>query len=149
MEDNRLILVAPGATMSNDKKLSRSESRKPAKLDRIFKTAWFAKEARKAKIADDILCHAIKQAMQGQADDLGGGVYKKRLNDNMHRSIILAKAGRHWIYVYLYAKKDRENIAPDELVAFKKLAKDYGNASDIKIAALINVEELLEICHDN
>ena len=87
--------------------------------------------------------------MQGQADDLGGGVYKKRLNDNMHRSIIVAKAGRLWIYAYLYAKKDRENIAPDELAAFKKLAKDYGSASDARIAALSNDEELLEICHDN
>ena len=87
--------------------------------------------------------------MQGQSDDLGGGVYKKRLNDNMHRSIIIAKAGQHWIYVYLYAKKDRENIAPDELAAFKKLAKDYGSASDVKIAALLNDKELLEICHDN
>jgi hypothetical protein len=26
-------------------------------------------------------------------DYLGEGVYKKRLNDNMHRSIILAKGG--------------------------------------------------------
>ena len=87
--------------------------------------------------------------MQGQADNLGGGVYKKRLNDNMHRSIIVAKAGRHWIYAYLYAKKDRENIAPDELAAFKKLAKDYGSASDARIAALLNNGELLEVCHDD
>ena len=94
----------------------------------MFKTAWFAKEARKAKITDDGLCRAINQVMQGQADDLGGGVYKKRLNDNMHRSIIVAKAGLHWIYAYLYAKKDRENIAPDELAAFKKLAKNYSSA---------------------
>jgi len=70
------------------------------------------------------------------------------LNDNMHRSIILAKAGRHWIYAYPYAKKDCENIAPDELAAFKKLAKDYASASDIKIAALLDAKELLEICHD-
>lgn len=67
----------------------------------------------------------------------------------MHRSIIVAKAGRHWIYTYLYVKKDRENIAPDELAAFKKLAKDYGSASDARIAALLNDEELLEICHDD
>ena len=87
--------------------------------------------------------------MQGQADDLGGGVYKKRLNDNMHRSIILAKAGRYWIHAYLYAKKERENITPGELAAFKKLAKDYGSASDAKIATLLNDEELLEICHDS
>ncbi len=30
--------------------------------------------------------------MLGQADDLGGCVFKKRLNDNLHRSIILAKS---------------------------------------------------------
>lgn len=87
--------------------------------------------------------------MQGQSDDLGSGVYKKRLNDNMHRSIIIAKAGQHWIYVYLYAKKDRENIAPDELAAFKKLAKDYASASDAMIAALLDDKELLGICHDD
>ena len=131
------------------KKASEPDIAKPTGTDRVLKTAWFAKEARKAKIADKELCHAIKQVMQGQADHLGGGVYKKRLNDNMHRSIIVAKAGSHWIYAYLYAKKDRENIAPDELSAFKKLAKDYGSASNAKITALLNDEELLEICHDN
>lgn len=131
------------------KKLLKPDSAKLVETDRTFKTAWFAKEAHKAKIADEELYHAIRQVMQGQADDLGGGVYKKRLNDNMHRSIIVAKAGRHWIYAYLYAKNDRENIAPDELAAFKKLAKDYGSASDAKIAALLNDEELLEICHDD
>jgi len=131
------------------RKLPKSVGVKPNMPDRIFKTAWFAKEARKAKITDGELCRAISQVMQGQADDLGGGVYKKRLNDNMHRSIIVAKAGRFWVYAYLYAKKDRDNIAPDELVGFKKLAKDYSSASDAKMAALLRDKELLEICHDN
>ena len=119
------------------------------KTIRAFKTAWFAKEARKAKIPDVDLCRAVKQVIQGQADDLGGGVFKKRLNDNMHRSIILAKAGKHWIYAYLYAKKDRENITPDELLGFKKLAKDYASAEEDKIAALLRDKDLLEICHDD
>lgn len=61
---------------------------------RIFKTAWFSEAAKQARIADTELCAAIRQVMRGQADDLGGGVFKKRLNDNRHRSIILAKAGR-------------------------------------------------------
>ena len=87
--------------------------------------------------------------MQGQADDLGGGVFKKRLNDNMHRSIILAKAGKHWIYAYLYAKKDRENITQEELAGFKKLAKDYAGAAEEKIAALLGDKELQEICHED
>jgi hypothetical protein len=131
------------------KKMSLPARAQPNRADRIFKTAWFAKESRRAKITDEALCLAIKQAMLGQVDDLGGGVYKKRLNDNMHRSIIVAKAGQHWIYAYLYAKKDRENIAPDELSAFKKLARDYSNASSAEIAALLNDKELLEICHEN
>lgn len=56
-----------------------------------------SKTARKARIRDDELCEVIQEAMKGQADDLGGGVFKKRLNKNMHRSIILAKGGRYWI----------------------------------------------------
>ena len=52
--------------------------------------------------------------MLGQCDDLGGGVFKKRLNKNMHRSIILAKGRRYWIYEYLFAKKDRANIEDDD-----------------------------------
>ena len=67
----------------------------------------------------------------------------------MHRSIIITQVSRHWIYAYLYAKKDRENIAPDELAAFKKLAKNYASASDAKIAALLNDKELLEIYHED
>ncbi len=50
------------------------------------------------------MCLAIQQVMDGQADNLGGGVFKKRLNDNMHRSIIVAKGGRYWVYAFLFAK---------------------------------------------
>jgi hypothetical protein len=67
------------------------------KDERVFKTAWFAKAARKAGIWDDELCKAIKQVMDGQCDDLGGGVYKKRVHQNLYRSIILAKGGRYWV----------------------------------------------------
>ena len=36
---------------------------------RIFKTAWFTKAAKKARIRDEELCAALRQVMQGQADD--------------------------------------------------------------------------------
>jgi hypothetical protein len=58
---------------------------------RVFKTAWFAKAAKKARTGDPELCAAIREVQRGQADDLGGGVFKKRLDDNMHRSLVLAK----------------------------------------------------------
>jgi hypothetical protein len=56
-----------------------------AKTARVFKTAWFAKAAKKARIGDPELCAAIREVQRGQADDLGGAVFKKRLDDNMHR----------------------------------------------------------------
>jgi hypothetical protein len=84
-------------------------------LGRAFKTKWFAKVAKSEGISDEELCRAFKEVSQGQADDLGGGVWKKRLNDNMHRSIILAKGKKNWIYTYLFARKDRSNIDDKEL----------------------------------
>ena len=46
---------------------------------RIFKTKWFTREARAHAIDDDELCKAIEATLQGKVDNLGGGVYKKRL----------------------------------------------------------------------
>jgi hypothetical protein len=78
---------------------------------------------------------------------LGGGVFKKRLNNNRHRSIILARAGRHWFYTYLFAKKDRDNISRDELTEFKKLAALYVLQTNMAIDAAIKNGDLLEICN--
>jgi hypothetical protein len=114
---------------------------------RIFKTAWFNKAAKKAHISDDELCLAIRQVIQGQVDDLGGGVFKKRLSDNNYRSIILTKSGKFWIYTYLFAKKDRGNIDVAELAEFKKLAKLYSRQPDSIIDTEIKNGDLLEICN--
>jgi hypothetical protein len=114
---------------------------------RVFKTAWFAKAAQKARIKDGELCEAIEEVMRGQADDLGGGVFKKRVNKNMHRGVILAKGGRYWIYQYLFAKKDRANIEDDELEDLRTLAKGYAILSKKQIALLLESNGLTEICH--
>lgn len=116
---------------------------------RTFKTAWFSKAARKARITDDELCEAIEDVMRGQADDLGGGIYKKRLSKNLHRSIILARGGRLWIYQYLFAKKDRANIENDELEDFRTLAKSYATLNEKQLAQLLEDKDLSEIlCKD-
>ncbi len=117
-------------------------------LTRAFKTAWFSKAARKAGIGDRALIAAVREAMQRQADDLGGGVFKKRLNKNMHRSIVLAKGGRHWIFAYLFAKKNRANIEDDELANFKKLAQAFGRMRDTELRAALNQGDLLELCDE-
>ena len=116
---------------------------------RAFKTASFSKNAKKAKITDIELCLAIQQVLLGQVDDLGGGVFKKRLNNHQHRSIILAKGGRYWIYEYLFAKKDRQNIEDDELRAFRLLASSYAGLTEHQVGQLLTNSEFIEICHDD
>jgi hypothetical protein len=115
---------------------------------RAFKTAWFTKAARKSLITDKELCEAITEVRLGQADDLGGGVFKKRLDKNRHRGIIVAKGRRYWVYAYLFAKKDRTNIDEDELMAFRKLADLYSGKTDVEIEKELKAKELVEICHD-
>lgn len=113
--------------------------------ERTFKTKWF--DSHSEGISDEELCEAIEELKRGQGDDLGGGVWKKRLNKNLHRSIILAKARGRWIYAFLFAKKDQENINRAELIQFRKLAKYYGDASQAQLDALLISKELVEICH--
>ena len=80
---------------------------------------------------------------------MGGGLFKKRLNNNRHRSIILAKGGKHWIYEYLFAKKDRANIESDELLAFRLLAKSYAGLTGQQVGQLLINGDFVEICHDD
>jgi len=117
--------------------------------DRIFKTAWFARAARKARIPDTVLVKAVREVKQGRADDLGGGVFKKRLADNRYRSILIAKGGAFWVYVYLFAKQDRANIDDDELAAFRELAALYRQKSNAELASELKAGALMEIGNDD
>ena len=114
---------------------------------RVFKTAWFSKAARKAHLANGELCVAIRQVMLGQADDLGGGVFKKRLGKNLYRSIIVAKGGRYWVYEFLFAKKDSANIADGELAKLRKLAKVYESLTEQRVDELMGEGSWMEICN--
>ena len=116
---------------------------------RTFKTKRFAKIAKSANISDSDLCEAMKEVITGQVVDLGGRVYKKKLNKNQHRSIVLANGGEFWIYVFLFAKNDRDNIDVAELEMFRLLAKSYGALKKVQLAQLLEEKYLLEICHDN
>jgi len=92
---------------------------------------------------------AIHQILLGQVDDLGGGVFKKRISNNQYRSIILAKGGKFWIYEYLFAKKDRANIEIDELNAFRMLANSYAGLTEKQVGQLLANGDFMEICHDD
>lgn len=115
---------------------------------RVFRTSSFTRAARRARISDAELCKRAREAAAGQVVDLGGGVFKKRLNRNLHRGIILAKGGRFWVYEYLYAKQDQANISASELAAFRLLAKSYEALTAKHLADKALARYLKEICHD-
>ena len=85
--------------------------------------------------------------MLGQADDLGGGVFKKRLGKNLYRSILLAKGRQFWVYEYLFAKKDLANIENGELAGFRKLASAYATLTTQQIDRLVREQDWFEICN--
>ena len=53
---------------------------KARRAERVFKTPYFAKQAKDAGISDRELCDATTELRKGQGDPLGGGVWKKRLD---------------------------------------------------------------------
>jgi len=87
--------------------------------------------------------------MLGQADDLGGGVFKKRLGKNLYRSIVVARGGQYWVYEYLFAKKDRANIEDNDLAKLRKIAKAYEALTEQQVDELIDEGSWMEICNGN
>jgi len=119
---------------------------------RIFKNAWFCRFVRREKITDVTLKDAVARADMGLIDaELGGGVIKQRLarpgqgKSGGYRSIILFRKGERAFFVYGFAKSERENIAPEEEVVFRKSAKSLFALSEMEIEALLNEEVLTEI----
>ncbi|WP_242171768.1 MULTISPECIES: type II toxin-antitoxin system RelE/ParE family toxin [unclassified Pseudomonas] len=115
---------------------------------RLFKTRHFADSASKAWVCDSELREAFGQMLKGQADNLDGGVWKKRLNQNRHRSIVLARGRHYWVYQLLFAKQDQSNISQKDLIAFRAMAKTYEALSEIQVQQLLDLKEFVEIYHD-
>jgi hypothetical protein len=119
---------------------------------RIFKNAWFVRFARDQKISDDTLREAIKLVASGQVDaDLGGGVFKQRIarigqgKSKGFRTIILHRKGHRAVFVYGFAKSDRNNISKDEEGMFKKMAKHVLGLSETQLNILIANGQIEEV----
>jgi hypothetical protein len=96
---------------------------------RIFKTKWFARFARRARIGDRLLQEAIERAERGIVEaDLAGGVIKQRLarqgqgRSGGYRVLIAYQRSRRAVFLYGFAKSERDNIADDELTTLRDIA---------------------------
>ena len=119
---------------------------------RVFKTKWFGRYALKAHIDDDSLKEAIKRAERGLVDaELGGNVIKLRIarkgegRSSGYRTVVAYKKGKRAVFLYGFAKNERENIDDDELTTFKELAVEWFKASDQEISRSISNGLLQEV----
>ena len=96
---------------------------------RVFKNKWFVRFAAREGIDDQRLCEAVQAAERGTIDaDLGGGVIKQRVarpgegKSGGYRTIIFYRKTDSAFFIYGFSKNERDNIAPQELKSFKRLA---------------------------
>jgi hypothetical protein len=119
---------------------------------RIFKTKWLARYAKRERIADASLRAAVLRAERGLVDaDLGGNVIKQRVarpgqgRSGGYRVLVAFHAGARAVFLYGFAKNERENIDADELATLKEIAAAWLVADDTKIRRAIADGILQEI----
>ena len=107
------------------------------------------------KIKDDRLLEAVNRAGQGSIDaDLGGGLIKQRVARQGHgrsggyRTLIAFHSETRSVFLYGYAKNERDNIGAEELEKFKTLAKRFLTMTDDRIEQALGESELMEVAGD-
>lgn len=96
---------------------------------RVFTTKAFARFQRRERIADRALCRAVGSAEHGIIDaDLGHGLIKLRIarpgkgKSGGYRVLLAYRVGSLAVFLYGFAKSDRDNIDDDELELFRERA---------------------------
>jgi hypothetical protein len=121
----------------------------------IFKTKWLVRYARRERITDQSLSEAIGRAARGLIDaDLGCGIIKQRVarqaqgRSGGYRMLIAYRAGTRAIFLYAFAKNERENIGPDELLAFRQIGAAWLEADAPHLAQALEKGRLQEVTND-
>jgi hypothetical protein len=118
----------------------------------VYKTKGLARFARRERIADASLAEAIDRADRGLIDaDLGGGLIKQRVarqgqgRSGGYRTIVAYRTKDRAVFLYAFAKNERENIDPDELAELRKLGLNWLNAPARKMNEAIADGSLQEV----
>ena len=122
---------------------------------RVFKTRGFARFAREEMIRDEALAKAIRQAEAGLIDaQLGGGLIKLRIarpgagKRGGYRTLIAYQAKSRAVFLFGFAKNERENIDPDQIDELKEFASGFLRQSDSEFDDDIAQGRLQEIGYE-
>ncbi len=121
-----------------------------------MKTRAFAKDAKSEGLTDSALKRAVKEVRSGLVDaELGGNLVKKRIalgskgKSGGLRTILVYKASAVNIFcVYVFAKKDADNISKKELQEFKLLANTLLGMKEPEINKALKTGALQEVRED-
>jgi hypothetical protein len=120
-----------------------------------FTTRWFARFARRERITDKSLCEAIGRAERALIDaDLGGGLIKQRVprsgqgRSGGYRTIIAYRTKERAFFLYGFAKNERDNIDPDQLLSLREIAAVWLAADAAKLKRALDEGVLQEVQHD-
>lgn len=119
---------------------------------RVLKTKTFARWARRERIDDLLLVAAVAEMRRGLVDaNLGGSLLKKRIarpgggKSGGYRTFVASNQRNRWVFMYGFAKKERDNLDDDELSDLKRIGQAYLTMSDETIVRTLGEGELQEI----
>lgn len=122
---------------------------------RVFKTRVFIRLARKEGIADERVREAVRRAERGLVDaDLGGGVIKQRIarpgqgRSGGYRVLIAYRPEAKAVFLYGFAKNERDNIEDDELKTAREVAKGWLDASERDIEKALDQKIIEEVAYE-
>lgn len=123
---------------------------------RIFLTRGVVRFARRQRIADASLQEAIGRAERGLIDaDLGGGLIKQRVarpgqgRSGGFRVIVAYRVAGRAVFLYGFAKNDRENIDDGALDALRLIGAGWLAASADLVGSAVMEGDLKEIDYDD
>jgi len=122
---------------------------------RVYRMKSFRRFQRKERIGDGELRDEIRRVERGLVDaDLGGGIVKQRLarrgqgRSGGYRVIVAYRAGVRAVFLYGFAKNEKDDIADDELYALRQIAADALSASNDHLQRMIGDGRLTELNYE-
>ncbi len=122
---------------------------------RAFKTRRFSKYAKANGLSDAMLGEAWRRAERGLIDaDLGGGVIKQRVGrvgggrSGGFRILLAFRSAKRVVFLYGFAKNERDNIDRRELATLRDLAAAWLEASEPQIEQALVSGLLQELEHE-
>lgn len=124
-------------------------------MTRAFKTLTFNKWATKNRITDQMLNAVVTDIRKGLIDvDLGHYLIKQRIaignrgKSSGARIIIGTNKTNYYFFIYGFKKNELYNIAKEDEMLLREMAKKYFKLSSEQVACAIKQGELTEVIYE-